>query len=174
MDGGNVVYLGSFSKILSPGIRLGYMVAPLRIARQLELAKQASDLHSSSLLQRLVFEIVSSGFLAPHLAACQALYRDNAKAMADALAQQLQGLARWTVPAGGMFQWLELAQGVDAEHLLERALEAGVAYVPGAPFYAGQPRANTARLCFSTGTAEDMATGIGRLASVLRERRDSR
>ena len=173
MDGANVLYLGSFSKILSPGIRLGYMVAPLPIARRLELAKQASDLHSSSLLQRLVFEIVSSGFLTRHVAACQALYRANAEVMGGALQRHLDGLARWKVPAGGMFQWLELAGGVDAAQLLERALEAGVAYVPGAPFYAEQAQANTARLCFSTGTAQDIERGVGALAQVLKTWRDA-
>ena len=86
----------------------------------------------------------------------------------------MTGLARWTVPAGGMFQWLELLDGVDAEQLVERALQAGVAYVPGAPFYAGQPQANTARLCFSTGSAEDIHKGVGLLARVVREARDAR
>jgi 2-aminoadipate transaminase len=173
LAGANVLYLGSFSKILSPGIRLGFMVAPLHIARRLELAKQASDLHSSSLMQRVVFEIVKGGFLTRHLAACQALYRANAQAMAGALEHHLNGLALWTIPAGGMFQWLELTGDVDAEQLLEQALEAGVAYVPGAPFYAESPRTNTVRLCFSTVSAQDIATGAGRLAGVLRERRDA-
>lgn len=173
MDGANVLYLGSFSKILSPGIRLGYMVAPLRVIRQLELAKQASDLHSSSLLQRLVFEIVKDGFLTQHVAACQSLYRNHAQAMGAALERHLHGLAQWIVPQGGMFQWIELTPGVDAAKLLERAIEAGVAYVPGAPFYAEQPQTNTARLCFSTGTAEQIERGVGLLAGVLREVRDA-
>ena len=81
------------------------------------------------------------------------------------------GLARWTVPAGGMFQWLELLHGVDAVQLLEAALAAGVAYVPGASFYAEQAQLNTARLCFSTGSAEDITRGIGLLAGVVREAR---
>jgi len=169
LDGANVVYLGSFSKILSPGIRLGYVVAPLALARKLELAKQASDLHSSSLLQRVVFEIVKDGFLNSHLAQCQSFYRRNAQAMAAALEQHMHGLAQWTVPAGGMFQWIELAQGIDAEQLLEPALAAGVAYVPGAPFYAHEPRRDTARLCFSTGTPQSMDAGVALLARVVRQ-----
>jgi len=173
MDGANVLYLGSFSKILSPGIRLGYVVAPLPIVRRLELAKQASDLHSSSLLQRLVFEIVNSGFLTSHIAACQALYRANAQAMTGALQQHMQGLARWTVPAGGMFQWLELTKCEDAAQLLNRAIDAGVAFVPGAPFYAEHPKVNTARLCFSTGTASDIERGVETLAHVLSTWRDT-
>ena len=173
LDADNVVYLGSFSKILSPGIRLGYIVAPPNMLRRLELAKQASDLHSASLSQRIVFEIVKDGFLQPHLVACQALYRANAQAMAKALEQHMSGLARWTVPAGGMFQWLELLHGVDAVQLVERALQAGVAYVPGAPFYAEQAQLNTARLCFSTGSAEDITKGVGLLAGVIRKARDA-
>ncbi len=173
LDADNVVYLGSFSKILSPGIRLGYIVAPPDMLRRLELAKQASDLHSASLLQRMVFEIVKDGFLQQHLVACQALYRANAQAMATALEQHMRGLARWTVPAGGMFQWLELLHGVDAVQLVERALQAGVAYVPGAPFYAEQAQLHTARLCFSTGSAVDITRGVGLLAGVIREARDA-
>ena len=168
MDGANVLYLGSFSKILSPGIRLGYVVAPLPVARRLELAKQASDLHSSSLLQRVVFEIVKDGFLTRHVAACQALYRANAQLMEGALRHHLHGLAQWQVPTGGMFLWLELAAGLDATKLLDHAIEAGVAYVPGAPFYADHAQANTARLCFSTGTPQDMEQGVASLARVLR------
>lgn len=169
LDGANVLYLGSFSKVLSPGIRLGYIVAPREVARRLEQAKQASDLHSSSLLQRLVFEIVKDGFLPGHLARCQALYRRNAQALQAALERHLTGLAQWTPAAGGMFQWLEFRPEVDAGELLERALAAGVAFVPGAPFYAEHPRANTARLCFSTGTAADMETGVATLARLVRE-----
>ncbi len=174
LDPVNVVYLGSFSKILSPGIRLGYIVAPPTMLRKLELAKQASDLHSPSLLQRMVFEIVKDGFLQQHLAACQALYRANAQAMSSALARHMGELARWTAPAGGMFQWLELADGVDAVQLLEPALAAGVAYVPGAPFYAEQPQLNTVRLCFSTGSVAEIDTGVALLAGVIREARGGR
>ena len=168
MDSANVLYLGSFSKILSPGIRLGYVVAPLPVARRLELAKQASDLHSSSLLQRVVFEIVKDGFLTRHIATCQALYRANAQVMEGALRHHLHGLAEWQAPTGGMFLWLELAAGLDATKLLDHAIEAGVAYVPGAPFYADHAQANTARLCFSTGTPQEMEQGVARLARVLR------
>ncbi len=173
MDGGNVVYLGSFSKVLSPGIRLGYIVAPLHLARKLELAKQASDLHSSSLLQRLVFEIVKDGFLTQHLQRCQAVYREQATAMTLALERHMRDLGSWSKPEGGMFQWLEFADGIDASGLLEAALTAGVAYVPGAPFYAREPRHNTARLCFSTSTAQEIDKGIALLAGVVRAARNT-
>ena len=166
--GDNVVYLGSFSKVLAPGIRIGYAVAPLPLARKLEMAKQASDLHTSTLMQHVVYEIVKDGFLDEHLKKCQALYRANAEAMQNALRQYLGDCARWTPPAGGMFLWLELPAHVVASELLNAALAAGVAYVPGAPFFASSPQANTMRLCFSTATPETIARGIEMLGGVIR------
>ncbi|MGH8789589.1 MAG: PLP-dependent aminotransferase family protein [Cupriavidus necator] len=169
----DVVYMGTFSKILSPGIRLGYVVAPMPVARKLEMAKQASDLHTSTLMQRVVFEIVKDGFLTSHLEFCRSLYRTSALAMTSALERHLHGLAHWTAPAGGMFLWLELQEGIDASALLEKALAAGVAYVPGAPFFAVAPEANTLRLCFSTVSPEAIEQGIGVLGQVLRDSRSA-
>ena len=169
LGGDHVVYLGSFSKILSPGIRLGYMAAPLPLVRKLEMAKQASDLHTSTLMQHVVFEIIKDGFLGPHLKNCQALYRANAQSMHDALQLHLRDCARWSAPTGGMFIWLELLAQLDASALLDAALAAGVAYVPGGPFFATSPKVNTMRLCFSTGTPETIAHGIGILGRVIRE-----
>lgn len=164
----NVIYLGSFSKILSPGIRLGYLVAPPPLVRKLEQAKQASDLHTSTLLQRVVHEIVvQDGFLQEHLAGCRRLYAANAAAMQAALQDHLRDRARWVSPRGGMFQWLELPAGIDASALLEPALAAGVAFVPGAPFFATQPRANTLRLCFSTASEAQIRQGMAALAGVI-------
>jgi 2-aminoadipate transaminase len=173
LSAADVAYMGSFSKILSPGIRLGYVVAPLPVARKLEMAKQASDLHTSTLIQRVVFEIVKDGFLSSHLESCRSLYRTHALAMTTALDQHLQGLAHWQPPAGGMFLWLELQEGIDAGALLERALAAGVAYVPGAPFFAVTPEVNTLRLCFSTVSPEAIEQGIGVLGQVLQESRSA-
>jgi 2-aminoadipate transaminase len=170
---GNVAYLGSFSKVLSPGLRIGYVVAPRPLARKLELAKQASDLHTCSLTQRLVFEIVRDGFLAHHLESCRALYGANAKAMTAALARHLHGLAEWAEPSGGMFLWLTLQRGLDATALLERALAANVAYVPGAPFYADSPDHRTLRLCYSTAQRDSIETGIAALGRVLKESTDA-
>ena len=168
LGGDNVVYLGSFSKVLSPGIRLGYVAAPLPLVRKLEMAKQGSDLHTSTLMQHVVFEIIRSGFLGPHVRKCQALYRTNAEAMQGALRSHLPDRARWTPPSGGMFFWLELAAELDASALLDAALAAGVAYVPGGPFFATSPQVNTMRLCFSTGTSETIARGIEILGKVVR------
>lgn len=164
----NVIYLGSFSKILSPGMRLGYLIAPLPVVRKLEMAKQASDLHTSTLMQHVVFEIIKDGFLGPHLKHCQSLYKANAAAMHDAAQLHLSDLAHWTRPSGGMFLWLKLHKERDATALLDAALAAGVAYVPGGPFFAASPQLNTMRLCFSTGTPEVIARGISILGQVIR------
>ena len=168
LGGDNVIYLGSFSKILSPGIRLGYLVAPLPVIRKLEMAKQASDLHTSTLMQHVVFEIIKDGFLTQHLKICRAHYHANAASMHDALNLHLRDCARWTTPTGGMFLWLTLLQPMDTSVLLDAALAAGVAYVPGGPFFARSPEVNTMRLCFSTGTPESIARGIGILGRVVR------
>lgn len=167
LDPQRVVYLGSFSKILSPGIRLGWLVAPPGLVRKLEQAKQASDLHTSTLAQRLVLEIVRDGFLPGHLQACRQLYAAGAAAMDDALQRHLQGRARWVRPEGGMFLWLQLPQGLDAQALVEPAIAAGVAFVPGGPFYAEAPRHDTLRLCFSTATPAEVERGIAALAGVV-------
>ena len=168
MDAGRVAYLGSFSKVLSPGIRLGYIVAPPALARRLEQAKQASDLHSSTLLQRVVFEIVRNGFLDEHLQASRALYRRHAEALDASLRVHLSDHAQWQAPGGGMFLWLRLSHGLDAQAMLESALDAGVAYVPGAPFFAAAPDHATLRLCFSTVGPAAIERGIATLAQVVR------
>ena len=169
MDANRVAYLGSFSKVLSPGIRLGYIVAPPALYRRLEQAKQASDLHSSSLLQRVVFEIVRSGFLDGHLEASRALYRRHAEALDAALRTHLGGLAQWHAPTGGMFLWLRLTGGLNAEAILESALAAGVAFVPGAPFFASAPDHSTLRLCFSTVGPAAIERGVAALGRVVRD-----
>ncbi len=163
-----VLYLGSFSKVLAPGLRLGYVVAPRAIYPKLLQAKQAADLHTGIFNQRLVHEVLRSGMLDGHVAAIRERYRAQRDAMAAALAHHMQGLASWATPRGGMFFWLELAEGVDALALLPRAVEAGVAFVPGAPFYAQAPRANTLRLSFVTVSPPLIEQGVAALAQVLR------
>jgi 2-aminoadipate transaminase len=168
MDPDRVAYLGSFSKVLSPGIRLGYVVAPAALARRLEQAKQASDLHSSTLVQRVVHAIVRDGFLDGHLTKSRALYRRHAQALDAALHSHMGSEAQWQAPAGGMFLWLRLKRGLDAHALLESAMEAGVAYVPGAPFFAAEPDRATLRLCFSTAGPAAIERGVAALGRVVR------
>jgi 2-aminoadipate transaminase len=163
-----VLYLGSFSKVLAPGLRLGYVVAPPAIYPKLLQAKQAADLHTSILNQRMVYEVIRTGMLETHVPSIRARYRVQRDAMEAALEKHLAGVAQWVKPVGGMFFWLELREGLDAMALLPKAVEAGMAFVPGAAFYAEAPRANTLRLSFVTVSAEKIEQGVAALASVLK------
>jgi 2-aminoadipate transaminase len=164
-----VVYLGSFSKVLAPGLRLGYLVAPSPLFPKLLQAKQAADLHTPIFNQRIVHEVIRNGLLDAHVPTIRARYKVQRDAMEAALERHLAGLASWIRPLGGMFFWLDLPDGIDAAALLPRAVEAGVAYVPGAAFYAGAPRANTLRLSFVTVSPDRIEQGIAALARVLKE-----
>jgi 2-aminoadipate transaminase len=162
------VYLGSFSKVLAPGLRLGYAVAPAPIFPKLLQAKQAADLHTPGFNQRIVHELVRDGFLDRHVPTIRARYRAHRDAMQAALERHFASLgATWLMPGGGMFFWIELPQGLDTTALLPRAVEQGVAFVPGAPFYADAPRANTLRLSFVTVPPEAIEQGVSTLAGVV-------
>ena len=133
------VYLGSFSKVLTPGFRLGYIVAPRAVYPKLLAAKQAADLHTPGFNQRVVYEVVKDGFLDRHVPTIRERYRAQRDAMAAALTAHLPAGTTWQTPSGGMFFWLRLPEGFDAMALLDKAVEAGVAFVPGAPFFATDP-----------------------------------
>ena len=161
------IYLGSFSKVLAPGLRLGYLVAPKSVYPKLLQAKQAADLHTPGFNQRIVYEVVKDGFLDRHVPTIRARYRAHRDAMRAALERHLPPGCRWSVPSGGMFFWVELPSGLDAAALLPRAVAAGVAYVPGAAFYCEAPRHNTLRLSFVTVAPELIDTGVAALGRVL-------
>jgi 2-aminoadipate transaminase len=163
-----VLYLGSFSKVLAPGLRLGYIVAPPALYPKLLQAKQAADLHSPIFNQRVVHEVIRNGFLDTHVPAIRALYKTHRDAMQTSLAKHLGGVAQWVTPVGGMFFWIELPEHIDAVALLPIAVEAGMAFVPGAAFYANAPRKNTLRLSFVTSPPEKIEQGIAALARVLK------
>ena len=149
------LYLGSFSKVLAPGLRLGYLVAPKAIFPKLLQAKQAADLHTPGFNQRLAFEVLQDGFLERHVPAVRALYQRQCRAMLDALSAEMADLGvHWNAPRGGMFLWLKLPDGLDATTLLPQAVARGVAYVPGAAFHAGQADPRTLRLSFVTATVD--------------------
>jgi 2-aminoadipate transaminase len=163
------IYLGSFSKVLAPGLRLGYLVAPEHVLPKLLQAKQAADLHSPGFNQRMVAEVLKDGFLERHVPTIRALYRSQRDAMLAALQREMQGLdVQWNAPEGGMFLWARLPAGMEALTLLPKAVEKGVAFVPGAPFYAGEPDARTLRLSFVTSTTEQISAGIATLAATIR------
>ena len=166
---GNGIYLGSFSKVLAPGLRLGYVVAPKAIFPKLLQAKQAADLHTPGFNQRVVHEVIRDGFLREHVPTVRARYKAQRDAMRAALEHHLPSGCRWKTPAGGMFFWVELPEGVDAAALLPKAVAQGMAYVPGAAFFADHAKANTLRLSFVTVPPADIERGIALLAKTLKE-----
>jgi 2-aminoadipate transaminase len=164
------VYLGSFSKILAPGLRLGYLVAPKALYPKLLQAKQAADLHTPSFNQRVVAEVLKDGFIERHVPTIRALYKQQCEAMLAALDREMAGLGlTWNRPVGGMFLWVQLPQGLKAIPLLDKAVEKGVAFVPGSAFYAGAANENTLRLSFVTATVDQINTGMAALAAAIRE-----
>ncbi len=163
------IYLGSFSKVLAPGLRLGYLVAPPEIFPKLLQAKQAADLHTPGFNQRMVVEVMQGGFLQRHVPTIRTLYRQQRDAMLAALEREMDGLdVQWNRPVGGMFLWLRLPEGMDASALLGLAVERNVAFVPGAAFYAGQADPRTLRLSFVTASSAQIDTGIAALADAVR------
>jgi 2-aminoadipate transaminase len=167
MNPGGVIYMGSFSKVLTPGIRLGYMVAPTPLARKLEQAKQAADLHTAQLTQMVVHEVVKDGFLATHIPTIRKLYADQCQAMLSALTEYFPASVTWTKPEGGMFIWVTLPKHIDSSALLDEAILQHVAFVPGAPFYANDPERNTMRLSFVTVSPEKIREGVAILGRLI-------
>ena len=164
------VYLGSFSKILAPGLRLGYLVAPKALYPKLLQAKQAADLHTPSFNQRVVAEVLKDGFIERHVPTIRALYKQQCEAMLAALDREMAGRGlSWNRPVGGMFLWVQLPQGLKAIPLLDKAVEKGVAFVPGSAFYAGAANESTLRLSFVTATVDQINTGMAALAAAIRE-----
>jgi 2-aminoadipate transaminase len=167
MNPDGVIYMGSFSKVLTPGIRLGYVCAPLPLVRRLELAKQAADLHTAQLTQMVVHEVVKDGFLDQHIPTIRKLYGDQCQVMLDAMAEHFPAGVSWTKPEGGMFIWVTLPKQIDAMKLLDQSLAARVAFVPGSPFYANEPETNTLRLSFVTVPPERIREGIAILGKLI-------
>jgi 2-aminoadipate transaminase len=167
MNPGGVIYMGSFSKVLTPGIRLGYVVAPIALIQKLEQAKQAADLHTAQLTQMVVYEAVKDGFLQGHIPTIRQLYSDQCQAMLDALQAYFPAGTSWTRPEGGMFIWVTLPAHIDTMPLLAEAVAQKVAFVPGAPFYANAPQSNTMRLSFVTVPPEQIRAGVQSLAKLI-------
>jgi 2-aminoadipate transaminase len=159
-----LVYLSTLSKIVAPGLRTGWMVAPPEILQRCVIAKQTIDLSTSPWIQGAAAHYLRSGRLERHLPRIVGAYREQAHAMVEALREQLAGKFMFSAPQGGMFVWGFLPIGVDAATLLRTAIEEKVMYVPGAPFYADAADARSVRLCFSMSTPERIRTGVERLA----------
>ena len=167
MNPDGVIYMGSFSKVLTPGIRLGYVVAPLPLVRRLELAKQAADLHTAQLTQMVVYEVIKDGFLEQHIPKIRTLYANQCQVMLDAMAECFPSSVTWTKPEGGMFIWVTLPKHIDAMKLLDQAIASKVAFVPGAPFYANEAETNTLRLSFVTVPPERIREGVAVLGKLI-------
>ena len=167
MNPNGVIYMGSFSKVLTPGIRLGYVVAPLPLVRKLEQAKQAADLHTAQLTQMVVHEVVKDGFLTQHIPTIRALYAQQCQVMLDAMAEHFPSSVTWTQPEGGMFIWVTLPKHIDSMKLLDEAIAEHVAFVPGAPFYANEAEHNTLRLSFVTVPPEKIREGVAKLGRLI-------
>jgi 2-aminoadipate transaminase len=166
---GGVIYLSTFSKTLAPGLRLGWVVAPREVIQRLVMAKQGTDLHTSTFDQMVAFEVARDGFLDEHVRRLCEVYGRRRNVMLDALARHLppETGVRWTRPQGGLFLWVTLPQELDASLLLEAAVEQKVAFVPGVCFHPDGSGANTMRLNFSNASEEMIEEGILRLASVI-------
>ncbi len=163
-----VIYMGSFSKVLAPGLRLGYVVGPVDVIRKMEQAKQATDLHTSTIAQYAAYHVLKDGFLDEHVPSIRARYHAQAKAMQQALSAYMPSSVRWNTPGGGMFMWVTLPEGWNAEDLLKKAIMQNVAFVPGAAFYANVPEQNTLRLAFVTVPAQRIEQGIQVLAKIFK------
>jgi 2-aminoadipate transaminase len=162
-----IIYLSTFSKTLSPGLRIGWVVASAEAIRAMTVAKQSCDLHTATLAQRAVSRLLETFDYDAHVARICALYRERRDAMLEALEREFPAGTTWTRPDGGLFVWVGVREGVDTGRLLNEALREGVAFVPGAPFFARAPERNYLRLNFSNRPREVIADGMKRLAAAV-------
>ncbi|GAA0928330.1 aminotransferase-like domain-containing protein [Virgisporangium aurantiacum] len=163
-----VLHLGSFSKVAAPGLRLGWVRTPASLRNALTVAKQAADLHTSTIDQAAAAAYLADTDLDAHIRRLRDAYRERRDAMIAAMPATAPDGSTWTDPDGGMFTWLRLPAGSNATGLLPAALDADVAFVPGAAFYAATPDPATLRLSFTTHTPTEITEGMRRLASVIR------
>ncbi|MET9445142.1 PLP-dependent aminotransferase family protein [Streptomyces sp. NPDC006610] len=162
-----VVLLGSFSKVMAPGLRLGWLRAPEGLRRACAVAKQAADLHTPTVNQLAAARYLADRDLDAHVARVAGVYRERRDAMLAGLPDALPAGAVWNRPEGGMFLWVRLPEAYDTAALLPRVVAHDVAYVPGAPFYADAPDRSTLRLCFVTQTPAEIREGLRRLGAGL-------
>jgi 2-aminoadipate transaminase len=167
---GNVIYLSTFSKILAPGLRLAWVIAPPEVIRKLVQAKQGADLHTSTFNQLVAHEVGRGGFLDRHIHTIRRIYGERRDVMLAAMDGYFPPGVEWTHPEGGLFLWGVLPEGLNSTEVFKVAVERKVAFVPGAAFYPCGGGENTMRLNFSNATPEKIREGIARLGQVLREK----
>lgn len=166
---GRVIYAGTFSKVLSPGLRVGWIAAPLPVIDKLVEVKQGTDLHSGTLVQYIINEVVRDGFLDSHIILLRKVYRERRDIMLAAMEKYFPEEVTWTRPAGGLFLMVYMPQYLDANTLLKEALAYKVAFVPGIDFHVGNTGHNTFRLNFSNASPEMIEEGIKRLGHLLKD-----
>ncbi len=166
-EAGMVFYLGSFSKMLAPALRLGWIVAPADLMPRITTLRESFDLESSTLFQRAVAEFVSRGLLEPHLEQISAAHGERRDTMLRALDEHLSDVARWSKPDGGVFVWVSLPERLDTTEMFHQAIERQVAYIPGGVFSVDGSTKNALRLNFSNVKPEAIEEGVGRLAEVI-------
>ncbi len=170
---GNVIYLSTFSKTLAPGLRLGWIVAPPQVIAKLVQLKQGADLHTSTFVQMVAYEVARDNFLDEHIKLIRRVYGERREVMLRALEENFPPEVTWTRPQGGLFLWVTLPEGMDCHRLFEVAIKENVAFVPGDSFYAGENYAEEARrhfrLNFSNAPPEQMREGIRRLGVAIKK-----
>ncbi len=165
---GNVIYTSTFSKILAPGLRLAWVVAPVEVIKKLVQAKQGCDLHTSTLTQYLAYQVANTPWMKSHICMIRKVYGERREVMVKALEEHMPEGVQWTHPKGGLFLWVTLPEGMDTGEIFKDAVEARVAFVPGAPFHPQGGGENTMRLNFSNSKPELIQEGIQRLANVVK------
>jgi 2-aminoadipate transaminase len=170
---GNVIYLSTFSKTLAPGLRLGWIVAPPEVIGKLVQLKQGSDLHTSTFVQMVAYEVARDNFLDEHIKLIRRVYGERREVMLRALQENFPSEVTWTRPQGGLFLWVTLPAGMDCHQLFEAALKENVAFVPGDSFYPGNGHVEEARrhfrLNFSNASPDQIREGIRRLGVAIKK-----
>ena len=169
-DEGHVIYMATFSKILSPGFRLAYVVAPLEIAKKMVVAKQSMDLCTSTFTQTIAYHYIQDGYMKNHLPKIIDMYKRKRDIMLQSLEEYFPPGCRWTHPRGGMFLWVELPEYINTVEMFQEAIEKKVAYVTGKSFFVNGNGLNTMRLNFTNADDDDIREGIKRLAEVIKKR----
>ncbi|MDD1776241.1 MAG: PLP-dependent aminotransferase family protein, partial [Candidatus Methanomethylicus sp.] len=168
-NGDRTIYTSTFSKILAPGLRLGWIAAPVELLNKMAVIKQSLDLCTCTLSQHIAYEFMERGYLNSYIARLKLAYKAKREVMFSALEKYFPKEAKWTRPNGGMFFWVTLPEGIDTKEMLIRAVKNDVAYVPGSPFYPNGGGKNTMRINYSYPTVEQIEEGIKKLGQVIRE-----
>jgi len=164
---GNVVYVTSFSKLISPGLRVGFCIGEQEVIRKMTIGKQCADLHTSNLSQAIVREFLRGGLLEPHIKIALPIYQKRAKTMLDCLAEYMPKTFEYTKPEGGLFVWGEFKDKTNTVQKFEQAIANNVAYIQGQVFYADSGGLNTLRLNFSNADPEKIKQGVKALGKVF-------